>query len=176
MGFTAAADCDLGLAMSHGGGYPGYGSHVLLLPDYGIGIFAFANRTYAGPRPPVWDAAMALQRAGLLTPRPVPASPALTTAYAAVVKIFAAGSISGGGDVLAMNMPMDRDVDHWARDIAALKADVGSCDTGAPIRPAAALTGEFTWICERGRVTGSLLLAPTREPRIQALDLSRAAP
>ena len=60
MGFIAAADCDLGLTLSHGGGYPGYGSHVLLLPDYGVGIFAFANRTYAGPRPPVWDAAMAL--------------------------------------------------------------------------------------------------------------------
>ena len=60
MGLIAAADCDLGLTLSHGGGYPGYGSHVLLLPDYGIGIFAFANRTYAGPRPPVWDAAIAL--------------------------------------------------------------------------------------------------------------------
>jgi hypothetical protein len=31
------------------GGYPGYGSHILLLPD-GVGIFAFANRTYSGPR------------------------------------------------------------------------------------------------------------------------------
>ena len=78
MGLIAAADCDLGLTLSHGGGYPGYGSHVLLLPDYGVGIFAFANRTYAGPRPPVWDAAVALHRAGLLTPRPVPVSTALT--------------------------------------------------------------------------------------------------
>ena len=136
----------------------------------------FANRTYAGPRPPVWDAAMALQRAGLLKPRPVPASTALTTAYAAVGKIFAAGSITAGGDVLAMNMPMDRDAEHWARDFAALKAGVGSCDTAAPITPTAALSGEFTWTCERGRVNGSLLLAPTREPRIQALELSRATP
>ncbi|MEO5822389.1 MAG: serine hydrolase domain-containing protein, partial [Vicinamibacteraceae bacterium] len=116
MGFIAAADCDLGLTLSHGGGYPGYGSHVLLLPDYGVGIFAFANRTYAGPRPPVWDAAMALHRAGLLTARPIPASTALTTAYAAVGKMFTAGSIAAGGDVLAMNMPMDRDADHWTRD------------------------------------------------------------
>ena len=60
MGFYAATDCELGLTLSHGGGYPGYGSHVLLLPDYGVGIFALANRTYAGPRPPVWDAAVTL--------------------------------------------------------------------------------------------------------------------
>ena len=176
MGLIAAADCDLGLTLSHGGGYPGYGSHVLLLPDYGVGIFAFANRTYAGPRPPVWDAAMALHSAGLLTPRPVPVSTALSTAYAAVGRMFAAGSITAGGDVLAMNMPMDRDADHWARDFAALKAGVGSCDTAAPIAPTAALSGRFTWTCERGRVNGWLLLAPTREPRIQALDLSRAMP
>ena len=64
MGFIAATDCELGLTLSHGGGYPGYGSHVLLLPDYGVGIFALANRTYAGPRPPVWDAAVAMLRAG----------------------------------------------------------------------------------------------------------------
>ena len=64
MGMNVAVDCELGLTLSHGGGYPGYGSHVLLLPDYGVGIFALANRTYAGPRSPVWDAAVALRQAG----------------------------------------------------------------------------------------------------------------
>jgi CubicO group peptidase (beta-lactamase class C family) len=176
MGFIAAQDCELGLTLSHGGGYPGYGSHVLLLPDYGIGIFAFANRTYAGPRPPVWDAAVAMLRAGLLKPRAIPVSPALSTAYAAVARIAAAGSIEAGGDVLAMNMPLDRDAAHWARDLAALKAGAGTCDTSAPIEPTGALSGRFTWMCERGRVRGSLLLAPTRDPRIQDLDLSRVAP
>ena len=63
MGFRVAQDCDLGLTLAHGGGYPGYGSYLLLLPDYGVGIFAFANRTYAGPSPPVWQVAAAL-RAG----------------------------------------------------------------------------------------------------------------
>ena len=88
MGFYAASDCELGLTLSHGGGYPGYGSHVLLLPDYGVGIFALANRTYAGPRAPVWDAAVTLLRAGLLPPRSPAPSPAL-----------AAGVCRGGQDV-----------------------------------------------------------------------------
>ena len=65
MGMIVATDCDLGLTLSHSGGYPGYGSHVLLLPEHGIGVFAFANRTYAFPAPPTWDAAVALHRAGL---------------------------------------------------------------------------------------------------------------
>ena len=133
MGFYAASDCELGLTLNHGGGYPGYGSHVLLLPDYGVGIFALANRTYAGPRPPVWDAAVTLLRAGRLKPRSLPPSSALTTAYAATTRMFAAGAVTSAGDVFAMNFLMDRDAEHWARDLAALKAQVGTCDTNAPI-------------------------------------------
>jgi D-alanyl-D-alanine-carboxypeptidase/D-alanyl-D-alanine-endopeptidase len=176
MGFIAMQDCDLGLTLNHGGGYPGYGSHVLLLPDHGIGIFAFANRTYAGPRPPVWDAAMRLHRAGWLRARPIPVSTALATAYAGIAKVFAAGSIDVASSLLAENLLMDRDAAHRARDLAALKAQVGTCDTTAPIAPTAALSGRFTWTCERGRVSGYLLLAPTREPRIQDYALTRAAP
>jgi serine-type D-Ala-D-Ala carboxypeptidase/endopeptidase len=176
MGFSAAVDCELGLTLSHGGGYPGYGSHVLLLPDYGVAIFALSNRTYAGPRAPVWDAAMTLLRAGRLKPRAPQPSPSLTTAYAAVVKMFTTGSVTSAGDVLAMNFLMDRDAAHWARDITALKAAVGQCDTSTPVVPSAALSGSFTWRCEHGRVTGRLLLAPTRAPQIQALSLTRATP
>jgi serine-type D-Ala-D-Ala carboxypeptidase/endopeptidase len=178
MGFTAANDCELGLTMNHGGGYPGYGSHLLLLPDYGVGIFAFANRTYAGPSPPVWDAAVTLLRAGHLKRRPLAPSASLTTAYAAVVRIFTSGAVTSAGanDALAMNFLMDRDADHWARDITALKASVGKCDTSSPIAASTALAGSFAWTCENGRVSGRMLLAPTRDPRIQALSLTRAAP
>jgi D-alanyl-D-alanine-carboxypeptidase/D-alanyl-D-alanine-endopeptidase len=176
MGFYAASDCELGLTLSHGGGYPGYGSHVLLLPDYGVGIFAFANRTYAGPRAPVWDAAMTLLRAGYLKPRSSQPSTALTGAYAAVIKMFVAGSVTAAGDVFAMNFLMDHDAEHWARSLAELKADVGACETGMPISPTGALSGDFTWRCERGRVRGQLLLAPTPAARIQSLTLSRQSP
>lgn len=176
MGFYAATDCELGLTLSHGGGYPGYGSHVVLLPDYGVGIFALANRTYAGPRPPVWDAAVTLLRAGRLKARPSAPSTALSTAYAAVVKMFASGSVTSAGDVLAMNFLMDRDAEHRARDLADLKAQLGTCDTSAPIAPRSALAGDFTWHCGHGRLNGQVLLAPTPTPRIQSLTLTRAAP
>jgi hypothetical protein len=33
------------------------------------------------------------------------------------------------------------------------------------------LSGEFVWRCSHGRVRGSLTLAPTQPPRIQALSL-----
>ena len=176
MGFNAATDCELGLTLSHGGGYPGYGSHLLVLPDYGVGIFALANRTYAGPTAPVWDAAVAMLRAGDLRARATPVSSSLAAAYAGAARAFVTGSVTVTSDLLAMNFLMDRDAEHWARDLAALKAQVGTCDTSAPIRPTGALSGEFTWTCATGRVHGDVLLAPTPTPQIQALRLSRATP
>jgi len=176
MGMIVAVDCDLGLTLSHGGGYPGYGSYVLLLPEYGTGIFAFANRTYAGPAGPVWDAALILDEAGLLEPRPTKVDAALAAAYSAAGKIYAEGEVTAAGDLLAMNFLMDHSAEGWAAELGRLRAQVGECETDAPLTATGALAGDFTWRCERGRVKGSLLLAPTRPPRIQSLRLGRATP
>ena len=177
MGMIVAIDDVLGLTISHSGGYPGYGSHVLLLPDRGIGLFAFANRTYAGPSRAVWDAAIALDEAGFLgQARESETSEALASAYRAAGAMYRAGSVEVAHELLAMNFQLDRDAEHWSREFAGLKAEVGECETSAPISPTGALSGDFTWRCERGRVDGSLLLAPTRPPTIQALDLSPIKP
>lgn len=176
MGMIAIVDCDLGMTLSHGGGYPGYGSFVLLMPDYGVGIFALTNRTYAGPRPPVWDAAIALHKAGFLKARAVTVSDSLANAYEGVGKMFDSGGVAAAGDLLAMNFLMDRSAESWAREFADLRAQVGNCETNAPLAATGALSGDFTWRCERGRLSGSLLLAPTRPPTIQFLQLVRATP
>jgi D-alanyl-D-alanine-carboxypeptidase/D-alanyl-D-alanine-endopeptidase len=177
MGMQVAVDCELGLTLSHSGGYPGYGSHVLLLPNRGIGIFAFANRTYAGPYAPVWDAAVALNKAGLLgAERALPVGPDLAGAYRVAGAIYAAGDVAAGRDLLAMNFLLDRSAEGWARDLAKLKAQVGDCDASAPLIASGALAGDFTWHCTHGRVNGSLELAPTRPPRIQELKLAAMAP
>ena len=176
MGMWVAVDCDLGLTLSHGGGYPGYGSHVLLMPDHGVGVFALANRTYAGPSTAVWDAAMALQEAGFIGEPSPPVSADLAGAYRAAATIYQAGDVAAGGDVLAMNFFLDRDADQWRRDLADLRKKVGECDTSAPVKPTSALGGEFTWRCAHGRVSGSVLLAPTRPARIQTIKLEVKAP
>jgi CubicO group peptidase (beta-lactamase class C family) len=175
MGMIVAVDCDLGLTLSHGGGYPGYGSHVVLLPDHGVAVFAFANRTYAGPSGPVWDAAVALHAAGLLKARLTPVGEPLASAYAAVGRMYADG-VAAAGDAFAMNFYMDRSAEAWSRELAKLKAQVGACETGSAVTATGALSGEFTWRCAHGRLKGSLLLAPTRPPKIQALRLDRAGP
>ena len=176
--FRVAVDCDLGRTMYHGGGYPGYGSHVVLFLDRGVGIFAFANRTYAGPVPPIWNAAAALLRDGQMgTVRPLEISPALASQYKAIGAIYAAGDLkAGGGDILALNFLMDRTAENWAKELAALKANVGECDTTAPITATGALSGTFRWRCANGRVRGNLLLSGDSPPRIQELSYTPIAP
>jgi CubicO group peptidase (beta-lactamase class C family) len=171
MGFRIAQDCDLGLTLAHGGGYPGYGSYLLLLPEHNVAVFAFANRTYAGPSPPVWQAAVALQRAGLLTGRTLPVSDALALMYHHAGDIWQRGTLDGARDRLAMNFLMDRSVENWTRELARLKAQTGECQTSAPITATGAMTGQFSWTCARGTIQGQLLLAPTSPPTIQALRL-----
>ncbi|HEX5184369.1 MAG TPA: serine hydrolase domain-containing protein [Allosphingosinicella sp.] len=172
-GLRVAIDCTLGLNLNHAGGYPGYGSYMLLFPDRGIGLFAFANRTYAAPAAPVWQAADALEKAGSLPPpRPIPVSAALASAYRATSAVWRAGSLEPARATLAMNVLMDRSAADWARELARLKGEVGDCRTDAPITPTGALTGTFAWPCDRGRIEGQLLLAPTRPPSIQALRLN----
>jgi CubicO group peptidase (beta-lactamase class C family) len=172
MGLRVLQDCDAGLALAHGGGYPGYGSYVLLLPDHDIGIFAFANRTYAGPSGTVWNMAMELQKAGWLTGRATPASPALAGMYRTAESMFTAGRIDPGRASLAPNFLTDRSEVNWAAEFARIARQSGTCRSDAPIVPTGALSGTFVWTCERGVVNGALLLAPTNPPTIQSLTLT----
>lgn len=171
MGFGVTADCELGTILQHSGGYPGYGSYLLLAPEHDVGVFAFANRTYAAPVRPAWDALLELHRAGAIPKRPVPVGDALTAGYRAAGAMYRAGNVEAAGGALAMNFLMDRSADNWARDLAGLRLVIGECRTDAPIAAATAMSGTFTWTCERGSLSGELLLAPTDPPAIQELHL-----
>jgi CubicO group peptidase (beta-lactamase class C family) len=169
MGLTSMQDCDVGTALSHSGGYPGYGSFMMFMPERNAGVFAFTNRTYTAPAPQVNEVAVALARGGLIKPRSVPVSAALAATYRAAGQVYAAGGVEGARPMLAMNFLMDRSAENWARELAQIKQQVGNCQTDAAIVPNGALAGNFEWSCERGRVQGQVLLAPTSPATIQAL-------
>lgn len=161
MGWRVAQDCDLGLTMAHGGGYPGYGSHVVLMPEFGVGIFVMANRTYAGPKAPAWDSAVAMQKAGLLKKRDVPVTRAVAEMHETTRKAYAAGNLRLLGGKLAMNFLMDRSTENWAVELARLKNQVGECREAVSLKAETAMAGNYRWACERGELEGEILLAPT---------------
>ncbi|MFM9936694.1 MAG: serine hydrolase domain-containing protein, partial [Novosphingobium sp.] len=169
MGWRVITACDYGTVLAHGGGFPGYGSHVMLLPEYGAALFALTNKTYAGPSQPVWDVAALLRAKGVLVKRVEPVSPGLASFYSAAQAVWAAGSIDALQGRFSMNFPMDRTAANWAKVLTETKAKSGTCDTAAPIIAEGAMSGTFTWKCEKGRIEGSVILAPTRPITLQAL-------
>lgn len=172
MGWRVLDDCDLGQVVTHTGGYPGYGSVVLLLPEKGVGIFAFSSRTYGAPSLPAFRAALALQKAGALPALINPVSTALAGAYDHARAVWKAGDITAAP--LANNVLMDRDAAAWKKLITDLQAEVGACSASEAVTPISAMEGKFTWTCEHGRVSGRVQLAPTPTPSLQALELSAA--
>lgn len=169
MGLIAMQDCNFRQILSHSGGYPGYGSFMVLLPEHDTGLFVFSSRTYTAPSRQVMEAAQELLRAGLLPTRTEEVSEPLAASYRAAGAAFRAGTIEPIRARLAMNFLLDRSPENWSQVFTAIRRQVGACRTDAPITPSGALYGTFEWSCERGRLGGEVLLAPTSPPTIQAL-------
>jgi CubicO group peptidase (beta-lactamase class C family) len=171
-GWQIISDCDINY-VTHTGGYPGYGSAVMLVPDAGVAVFAFSNRTYGAPTPPTYRTLKLLKDAGLLDPRPVALSPALAAGYAAAAAIWRAGDVMAAPDRLAMNFLLDRTADRWKAELATLREKAGgTCRTDSAITPTTAMAGRFTWDCGGTKIAGSILLAPTATPTLQELRLT----
>ena len=170
LGMNPAHDCVLGFHFFHSGGLPGYGSYVLFLRDRGVAIFAFANRTYAGPSAPADQAARLLVKSGAFPLRQTEPNPGLKTAAAAVAKIYAAGDILAARDMLAVNVLLDQDAEHRNAQIAELKSRLGSCGAADPIRTGYPAGATLIYPCEHGTLRVRILLAPTRPTSLQTVD------
>jgi hypothetical protein len=79
-GLRISQNCQFPAIVAHGGGLPGFGTQMRWLPEYGVGLIAFGNKTYTS-WPSTFDAALdALARTGGLRPRAIEPSPALVAA------------------------------------------------------------------------------------------------
>jgi CubicO group peptidase (beta-lactamase class C family) len=166
-GLMNTEDPRLGRVLHHPGGLPGYGSHVLMLPDRGWGVFAFANRTYAPMSKLTPRLAQILHGAAPQRPAAAP-SAALRRAIDAVAVAYASSRIEDVADACALNLLLDTPPHLRNAELADLKRKLGD---GAveTIEPTHALGGHFTLACARGRLKVTVLLSPDRQTGIQKL-------
>lgn len=167
-GLRVVGDCELGRVLTHGGGYPGYGSNMILLPAAGVGAFVFSNRTYAGLGTANFKTLLILRRAGAIPDRSLPLSAGLVAAYEAAKRAWTTGSLEG--IPLARNVALDKDLSRRAREIAEIKELVGACQMDEPVAPISAMEGRFEWSCAKGVVVGRVQRAPTPRVELQALE------
>lgn len=169
-GLAATQTCRFARVVSHGGGLPGYGSQMRWLPEYGVGIVALANGTYAGPGRAVNEALEALARTGSLNPRvPQPSADLLRT-KATVDGLVNRWSDTELQEVAAMNLLLDRSLELRKKEFEALREKHGSCRAVTPIEAENALRGRWTLDCDRGQVKVVITLAPTLPPTVQYLE------
>lgn len=171
MGTIPYSDCVLGPHFGHSGGLPGYGSNVLMLPQRGVGVFAFTNRTYAPASVVVREAATRLVKSGAFPPRETPPSPAVKAMAETALRIYAAGDVLAEPGALAVNFLLDEDAAHRNAKIVPIKEKLGACRSELqPVRTDSAMAAILRFPCERGTLEVRFLLAPTTPASFQALE------
>ena len=175
-GLRISQTCRFAHVVSHGGGLPGYGSLMMWLPEYGVGLIGMANVTYAGWGGVFNTALMAMAATGALQPRPVQPSAALLQAKADVSRLVVDWDQGLADRVAADNLFLDESAGARAARFRELRTVHGTCKPEDAIDAENALRGTWRMTCDRGRLDVSITLAPTIPPRVQFLRVTSVLP
>ena len=176
-GLGVSGNCDFAHVVAHSGGLPGFGSLMRWLPEYGVGIIAFGNRTYTGWGAPTDSAFALMMRTGALQPRVPQPSPALAERREQVSRLVLRWDDRLADSVAAVNLFLDRSRDRRRSELARLLSQAGPCQAGAGWDVVEnALRGQWTMPCERGSLRVAVTLAPTMPPTVQYLEVEPVAP
>lgn len=176
-GLRISQTCTFRHVVAHSGGLPGFGSQMLWLPDYGVGIVVFGSLTYTPWGRVLPSALDVLAKTGALQPRVVQASPALVAARNTVSQLIARWEETLAASIAAENLFLDESSERRRAHFDNLRAKFGSCPADRDRFDAVenALRGHWTVECERGKLLASITLAPTMPPKVQFLSV-RPAP
>jgi CubicO group peptidase (beta-lactamase class C family) len=174
-GLRISTSCLFAHIVAHSGGLPGFGSQMRWLPEYGVGIIAFGNRTYSGWGGVFDQALTLLAETGALQPRMADPSPDLVKMRETVTRLVTAWNDDVARSIAADNLFLDRSLDRRAKEVAALRERVGACrDDTRFAYVENALRGRWVVSCERGLVLASITLAPTIPVKVQYMEFSLA--
>ena len=166
-GLGVSTDCRFAHIVGHGGGLPGFGSYMMWLPEYGVGMVAMTNLTYQGPAAVLSDAFDLLAKTGALEPRTLPPSPALVSMRDAIGQLWSKWDGGALSQLAADNFLLDGTLDEWRKQMEAVQARAGQCASPGAIEAENLLRGKFRMTCERGEVEVAFTLAPAKPPALQ---------
>lgn len=171
-GLSVSQTCRFRRMVAHSGGLPGFGSNMLWLPDYGVGIFVMTNLTYTSGAAAVEQAIEALRMTGALQPRELPPSPELLSTREAIIRIWNGGDRQELEHLAADNLFQDVSAADRMQQIERLRSELGPCGAPGPTKPDNLLRGGFRIPCEKGAADVYFTLAPTMPSTIQRLDFA----
>jgi CubicO group peptidase (beta-lactamase class C family) len=160
-------DCDGKTYIAHSGGLPGFGSQWRIMPDYGIGVVAFANRTYSPlgfVNVRVLDTIIKI--AGL-QPRQLPSSKILEQRRNELMKILPDWNNAEQSGIFAENFFPDYPIDTLKKHARDLYAKAGKIVTVTKVKPENQLRGSFIIEGEKTNIEIYFTLSPENPPLIQ---------
>lgn len=162
-------DCHNDIAVSHSGGLPGFGSVHVLLPEYGIGVVAFSNLTYANMGAPANRVLDTLVYLLQLKKRVLPVSPILKKFQDEIAKLIPNWGAEFD-NLFAENFFPDISKENRKKQTDELLAKVGAIKSIGKMQPENLLRGGFDLIGEKGAIEVFFTLTPEAQPKIQWLS------
>ena len=170
-GLAVRLDAELGTFVSHSGGYPGFGSHMVWHPATGLGVIALGNHRYAPMSPASNDVIGALVRAEAAPRRRLVSMPAVLEMRRVVDGLVAHWDDAVADDVFAMNMDLDEPREMRRSAVERVVAELGPFAPDEARPTEADSPAELAWWLRgpRGWVRLAILVTPEPRPRLQRL-------
>ncbi len=164
-------DCDGKVTIGHSGGLPGFGSNWTMMPDYGLAVMSFDNRTYGGTSTlnlAVLDTILTLTG---VEPRQLPVSEVLEERKNQLVAILPDWEGAEQSGIFAENFFMDNRLQDVVQRTQELYAEAGEITGIGPMMPLNQLRGTFVLEGERKDIHVFFTLTPEQDPSIQQVRM-----
>jgi CubicO group peptidase (beta-lactamase class C family) len=169
---------EFGRVVGHGGGYPGFGSHMRWHAASGLGIVSLANSRYGPAGPLARDQMAELLRLEAVPLRRVrPAAPT-EAARDAVEALLGAWDDAAADRLFAMNVDLDEPIELRRAAIERMRERHGALTRDTSVRDESYSPFHLEWWLtgERGgRVRVEIQLSPELPPKLQTLGLTSVA-
>jgi CubicO group peptidase (beta-lactamase class C family) len=166
-GLRWTSDCAGRVNIAHSGGLPGFGSQWRIMPDYGIGVVAFANRTYAGfgdANLRILDTIITI--AGL-KPRALPPSIILKKRKEELVKLLPDWNNAEQSGIFAENFFADYPIDSLRKEARQIFKAAGEIVSVKEMQAENQLRGSFILDGQRQDILIYFTLSPENPALIQ---------
>ena len=149
---------------------------MALFPDQGVGIFAFANVTYAPMARLVLENAKTLASRGVMSKRRLPISQALQLAQMVALPLLEQWDDSRAERLFDKTFFQYNPAEQLRAELVSLHRRHGSCWPVGEMRVENALRGQVQLECDRGLLEVELALPPAEPIRLQWMEVTERLP
>lgn len=160
-------DCEGRTYIAHSGGLPGFGSQWRIMPDFGIGIVSFANRTYSPMGFVNMKILDTLIKIAGLQPMQLPPSKILEQRKYDLMKMLPDWNNAEQSRIFAENFFSDYPIDSLKKEAKLLFAKAGNIISVNSVKPENLLRGSFIIEGEKINIEVYFTLSPENPPMIQ---------